>query len=394
MNQDPYQLTEQCAGRVERPDLTGGQSGAVLIVSPSGIQATLDSGEVVHLPLKRLRLSRAKDGALVATSAKAGCSAASTEDAFLRALEAAGGNDLANQVAALAGERVSTSSQEIFSCLLVLTLVGFLFWGVPKLFRKGVQSSVAALPYSVDRSLGEQAQDSMQGAGRELDDPVLRDAIQIMLDRLEPHCGSPTEDQDRQGEGWGYGDWGLEFRIVDNEVANAFALPGGFITIHSELIAQSTSPEQVAGVLAHEIAHVTRRHGLLRVAHSLGTMAAVSLLFGNLGGLESIALELFTLSQVNGYSQDMETDADDEGTRMLIAAGINPRGLADFFRSMEAEHGDVPDALSWASTHPQFNARIQALEQQLARASAAGELPAEWTPLNIDWEAVHAALPE
>lgn len=394
MTQDPYKLEHVCAGRLERRDLPDGRTDASLLVSPEGIRATTGDGDEVLLPIKRLRLSRAPDGALVATSAQAGCSVASTDEAFLRALEAAGGNDLANQVSALAGEKVSSTGQEVFGCLLVLFLIGGLLWGIPKLFRKGVESSVAALPYSVDRSLGEQAEGSIEGAGAELDDPILRDAIQVMLDRLEPHSGTPTEDATKEGDGWGYSDWGFEFRIVDNDVANAFALPGGYITIHSALIAQSETPEQVAGVLAHEMAHVTRRHGLLRVAHSLGTMAAVSVLFGDLGGLESIALDLFTLSRVNGYSQDMETDADAQGTQMLIAAGIDPAGLAEFFRTMKHDHGDMPNALSWASTHPQFDARIEALEAQLEQARIDGDVPDEWTPLEIDWEAVQAALPK
>lgn len=393
MSVDPYELSTKVSGRFERRNLPGGQCEAQLQVTPEGIHVLTDSGESILLPMKRLRLSRAKDGALVATSARAGCSVASVAEEFLRAVEAAGGNGLANQVARLAGEKVSTTGQEVFGCMLVLTLLVGALWVTPRVFRRGIDATVEALPYGVDRTLGEAAQENMESAGAELDAAVLREAIQTMLDRLAPHCGTPTEDRSEEGDGWGYDDWGFQFRIVDNSVANAFALPGGYITIHSGLIAESTTPEQVAAVLAHEIAHVTQRHGLRRVAHSVGLMAGVSLIFGGTGGLEGIALDLFTLSSVNGYSQDQETGADSEGVRLLIAAGIDPSGLAEFFRCMRDEHGDVPDALSWFSTHPQFDQRIAALEETLALARAAGEVPDVWTPLDVDWEAVQDALP-
>ncbi|MFT7676455.1 MAG: hypothetical protein ACI8QC_000426 [Planctomycetota bacterium] len=395
MTLDPYQLSTEVEGRLERRDLPGGQCEAKIRVTPEGIHALTDSNEHVILPMKRLRLSRAEDGALVATSASAGCSVASLEEDFLRAVEAAGGNDLANQVARLAGQKVSSTGQEVFGCLLVLTMVLGALWAIPRVFRRGIDATVGALPYSVDRTLGEAAQDNMESAGAELDDPVLREAVQKMLDRIAPHCGTPSEEQVfTEGEGWADSEWGFEFRIVDNPVSNAFALPGGYITIHSGLIAESTTPEQVAAVLAHEIAHVTQRHGLRRVAHSVGMMAGVSLIFGGTGGLEGIALDLFTLSSVNGYSQEQETDADSEGVRLLIAAGIDPSGLAEFFASMRDEHGDVPDALSWASTHPQFDVRIAALDEALAAAEAAGQVPDAWTPLGVDWDAVQEALPK
>ena len=220
------------------------------------------------------------------------------------------------------------------------------------------------------------AQDSMDPGGRVLENELLLEAVQLMLDRLEPHA-LQTKDTP----------WEFRFRVVDSDQVNAFALPGGYITVFTGLIAESDTPEQVAGVLAHEIAHVTLRHGMRRMAHSLGMMAAVSLVLGDLGGLESIAVELFTLSKVNGYSQDQESGADTEGVRMMIAAGLDPESLADFFRLLEEKYGDVPDELSWISTHPQHQERIEAIRAQVA---SAGTLP-EWEPLELDWEAVRAA---
>jgi len=242
------------------------------------------------------------------------------------------------------------------------------------LFRAAVGATVDSLPYEVDQAIGESVWGQMDLGGEEVDDPVVRDAIQVMLDRLAPHRSLEEAE--------------FTFKVIDSEVINAFALPGGFIVVFTGLMCEADSPEQVAGVIAHEIAHVTERHGLRRLAHGLGIWAAVSLVSGNTDILTSMALELFTLTRVNDYSQDQESEADLEGTRMLVAARIDPAGLADFFAKLEAQGGELPDSLAWFSSHPQHRERVRAIQAHAAELGA----PEEYEPLDLDWEAVLAAL--
>ena len=243
-------------------------------------------------------------------------------------------------------------------------------WGVPRLFRATVDGAVGALPYTVDETIGEAVFDSMELGGEVLEDPVLTEAVQAILDRLSPHSSLPAAS--------------FTFKIVESEQVNAFALPGGFIVVYTGLLSEADDPGQVAGVLAHEMAHVTQRHGLRRIAHSLGIWAGISMVFGSADVLTSIAVDLFTMANVNDYSQDQETAADLEGARMLIAGRIDPAGLASFFAKLEAEQGDVPDALAWFSTHPQHKQRVAAITAY-AEEHQSG---VQYEPLDIDWEAV------
>lgn len=291
---------------------------------------------------------------------------------FLRAIEGTGGNDVADVLARLEGQRVASQRGHLLRWFVVLALLAGVLWGVPRAFRAGVDGVVDSLPYSVDEAIGEAASDSMDVGGEVLEDPLVVEAVQAMLDRLAPHADMPGLE--------------LHLTVVDNEVANAFALPGGHVTVFTGLLAQAERPEMVAGVLAHEIAHVTRRHGLRRVAHSLGLVVGLQLLLGDTSGLSRAALEVFTLAKVNGYSREQEAQADADAVELMLRAGLDPLALAEFFRLLEEEHGSGPAVLSWISTHPENVARIRAIEEQAAGRSF------EERPLELDWAAVRERL--
>jgi len=187
-----------------------------------------------------------------------------------------------------------------------------------------------------------------------------------MIDRLAPHAATK----------------GLTFdvHVFQSPMVNAFALPGGKIVVFTGLIDKADSPEQVAGVLGHEMAHATLRHGLERIGQSLGMATAVTLLIGNTEGLVAAGADLFRLASVNSYGRAQESAADAEGVRMLNEAGIDPSGLPKFFEILKHEEGDIPDAISWISTHPQHEDRIKALEKQISTLPACVPVP-----LELDW---------
>ncbi len=374
MTATQYNPKETFAGRLRGKSISGDGCSAHIAVDREGIHARPDGEEMQTLAFKGLRLRRDESGALIATASGGNLSVSCLDPAFERALETMAGNDLNEQLTRLAGQKTSSRSKHLFGCALVLFALGAFVWWVPTLFHGTITASVAALPMEVDEALGEAAQESMDAGGSIVEDEVVNAAIQSILDRLTPHATI---------EGLQY-----EFRVVRNDEANAYALPGGYITVFTGLITQSDHPDQVAGVLAHEIAHAKLRHGLLRVAHNGAFAAGMAILFGSLDGLESIAVELFALQQVNDYSQDAETEADLEGVRILIAAGINPQGLVDSFRGMQDRYGDMPKGMAWASSHPQFDERIQSIEE----AMNSQELPGQWEPIDVDWEAVLTAL--
>lgn len=155
------------------------------------------------------------------------------------------------------------------------------------------------------------------------------------------------------------------YLLEDNSI-NAFAVPGGHIVVHTGLILKAASPEQIQGVLAHELGHVDRRHSLKQLVNQAGTMLIISFALGDISALNTVvagqATKLLSLS----HSRDAERDADDFGFKLLQKANINPAGLAEFFRLLEKEHAHTPgsDALAFMSTHPATNERIQTLQSQ------------------------------
>ncbi len=95
-----------------------------------------------------------------------------------------------------------------------------------------------------------------------------------------------------------------KFHVALDKSVNAFAMPGGFVVVHTGLIQLAESPEELAGVLAHEIQHVEQRHSLRAMAQSLGLYAVLSLLVGDTSGLASLGGDLLKLK----FSRNHETE--------------------------------------------------------------------------------------
>lgn len=140
----------------------------------------------------------------------------------------------------------------------------------------------------------------------------------------------------------------VELRVVDDESVNAFALPGGFVTVNIGLLQEAESGEEVAGVLAHELQHALLRHGTRRMLRELGMSAILGLLTGggDLQTLSGMASNLIGLS----YDRDQESEADARGVELLRKAGIDASGLARFFERLAKSGDAAPPAL--LSTHP------------------------------------------
>ncbi|MEM8638659.1 MAG: M48 family metalloprotease [Cyanobacteria bacterium P01_G01_bin.54] len=142
-----------------------------------------------------------------------------------------------------------------------------------------------------------------------------------------------------------------EFHVILDENLNAFALPGGKIFINAGAIVQTETEAELAGLLAHEIAHSALSHGFQLVSRGQLTANVV----GNLplGGLATNLL-------VFGYSRDMERQADRLGTRILASSGYAADGVRNLMQTLEEQNNPSPPA--WLSTHPDTSARVDYLE--------------------------------
>lgn len=183
------------------------------------------------------------------------------------------------------------------------------------------------------------------------------------------------------------------FTIVNSPTVNAFALPGGYIYVTRGLLALANSEAELAGVIGHEMGHVIARHTAQR--YSRGVLAQLgALAVGAATGSRSVAriANLGAAAYVQGFSREQELEADKLGVRYLTRAGYDPRAMASFLESLEADsklarriagkEGRSPAASLFAS-HPRTALRIT---QALARAGGAsgGKIGHDYYLLRLD----------
>jgi Zn-dependent protease with chaperone function len=286
---------------------------------------------------------------------------------FDRALVAWGGPHLAQRVAQVLTQQKTSTQRLRLAFVAALGVLALVAWGIWEGVGASVPWVVEQIPLSVDQTLGELGEASMAGKGSTLADPVVTAAIQTMVTRLEPHASIK----------------GLEFdvKVVESSTVNAVCFPGGRILVFTGLIKKAATAEQLAGVLAHEMAHATHRHGVRQVLRMVGLSTAVQVALGDVGGLVAAASELAKMGVLTKYSRELETEADTEGGRMMKAAGLNPGALADFLEQMEKDEPGMPEALSWLSSHPESLERAALLR-------SLGKPAPDSAPLKVDWAAV------
>ena len=160
-------------------------------------------------------------------------------------------------------------------------------------------------------------------------------------------------------------------KVVDDDTINAFALPGGFFYVDSGLILAADDESELAGVMAHEIAHVCARHAMRQMTRgNIANIATIPLIFvgGGLGyGVRQaagIGLPLTFMS----FSRGFEAEADYLGTQYLYKTGYDPNGLVTMFEKIDALQKKKPGTLSKAfSSHPQTPDRIEKTQEEIAK---------------------------
>lgn len=163
---------------------------------------------------------------------------------------------------------------------------------------------------------------------------------------------------------------GIDFRfrvIDDDEMVNAVTLPGGNVYVYSGLLEALDDEAELAGVLAHEVAHVSRRHVAERLATLYGLELVHQLALGAGGGaLVQLVSQIAATGALLGFSRDQEREADVVGLAYLTRAGYDPMGLVRFFETLAAEAPEAPGALQFLQTHPAPAERLSRLEALIA----------------------------
>jgi beta-barrel assembly-enhancing protease len=169
-------------------------------------------------------------------------------------------------------------------------------------------------------------------------------------------------------------------RVVNAADINAFALPGGYIYVNRGLIEAARSEGELAGVLAHEMAHVAERHGTEQVTKAYGVQAGAGILAQILAGRdrrlgigEQIVGSLGLNALMLKFSRNAENEADRVGAQMMARAGYDPMAMASFFDLLQSQRGRNPGAVAqFFSSHPSpanRSANIRAHSRSLGRGN-------------------------
>lgn len=254
------------------------------------------------------------------------------------------------------------------ACLSALLLLAGSPAGAEESIRLPDMGSPAdqVLSRSEEARLGRQIMVSVRASGRVIDDPLINEYINDVGSRVAARAND--------------GGHRFTFFVIDDPAINAFALPGGYIGVHTGLIEATRNEHELAGVMAHEVAHVTQRH-IARALHANQRQSIVStalmlgaVLAGAAGaggdavqGLMGVAQGTAVQQRIN-FTRANEYEADRIGIEALAEAGFDPHGMASFFEVLSRQspvslEARVPEFLR---THPVTTTRISE-----ARARAA-----------------------
>ncbi|PHS78654.1 MAG: hypothetical protein COB59_06045 [Rhodospirillaceae bacterium] len=180
-----------------------------------------------------------------------------------------------------------------------------------------------------------------------------------------------------------FGPFAYQVKVIDNDMVNAMALPGGHIFIFRGLIDKAESSDELAGVLAHEMAHVDHRHGLHGVVRGFGFQMLSDMMFGG-----NVMGNLSNLMMMMSHSREAERQADIDAIAILRRANISTAGIARFFERLKDKEDEgkvsffkIPTMLS---SHPASDIR-EALAREIQSPSSMG-----WTLSDIQWQNLKA----
>jgi predicted Zn-dependent protease len=245
---------------------------------------------------------------------------------------------------------------------------------------------VDRIPPDMEASLGQQILPTVLPS-----EAVLRDAeLQKLLEGLlKPLIERNGVIQSR-----------IRLYISREAELNAFALPGGILIFNAGMLLAAGSPEEILGVAAHELAHVTERHVLKSMIQSLSLAAIVSFFLGDISELGAYILQQSQMLLQNGFTRSQEAEADEIGFDYLLAAGVDPEGMSRFFQRLEKKKSKAAAATGegkslrrmsvFLSTHPLTAERIRRVEQRLAALTS--QQKQKIKPVKFDLKGFQARL--
>ncbi len=256
----------------------------------------------------------------------------------------------------------------LWAVLAAGSLAGILLVLIPLLSVQLAAVTPEPAKYRLGRTVLVHLVDLLPGprtadGGRYCSDPEGLGALQRLVERL----GADLENRPT-----------VHLAVANVRPVNAFALPGGIMVFTRALLDEAESPEEIAGIAAHELGHLAHDHSTRALYRSFVVSLLVGVLLGDLTG-GALAGGLAEWLVKTGYSRDAERDADDFALERLRAAGIGAQGLADFFARLEAKEAGGNGLLArMLSTHPATAERLAHIRSAGAPGRRAAMSEEDW----------------
>ena len=220
-------------------------------------------------------------------------------------------------------------------------------------------AAITLISVADEIALGRQAQRAVKAKVPELTDAPVTSYVGSVGRRIAARADGPK--------------YPYSFSVANYRELNAFALPGGPVWINRGILHAAQNEAQLAGVIAHEVAHIARRHAARQITNSLianGLLGLLGAVLGNAPGGARVAqtgAQILASGYMLKFSRDDEREADRVGAQLLRRAGWDPRGMVEFMEILQRQQGRDPSSVEvFLSTHPAPGERAQILRQSVS----------------------------
>lgn len=229
-----------------------------------------------------------------------------------------------------------------WSLAAACSIVAVTLYGIPLVAER----LASVLPFSFEKRIGEAVdqQVRMVFPGQVCNEPDGRAAFAAMMNKLRDAGGLSLP---------------LTAEVSSSSVVNAFALPGGKVYLFDGLLQKARNPDEIAGVLAHELGHVAHRDSLRKVIQTGGTSFLIGLLLGDVTGGGAVILAARSIIDAS-YSRDSENDADAFATTVMHKLGRSPRPMGEFLVRVT---GDKKSTVTILDSHPMSEDRLARMKE-------------------------------
>ncbi len=225
----------------------------------------------------------------------------------------------------------------------------------------GGKKSVILIDSATEASIGQDADAQIREQNRMLTDTAWLNYVDRIGQNIVSHC-------DRR-------DIQYHFAIIDTDLVNAFATPGGHIYLYTGLLKNMDNEAELAAVMAHEISHVVARHGVKRLQAAMGVALLQQLVLGNSSDALNAAVGMAVGLSFASYSRENEREADSYGITYMTQTGYDPRGAISMFEKLAQMSDGSPNFFeSLTMSHPDTQERIANAKEEISSMNLSSNL--------------------